>query len=70
MNDHKVSFYNSIKETNPIESTLISSIFEDIKVGRWKNEVLATRIDQLKKIELPCFTPSGIFAKRKKNKSR
>ena len=67
MNDHKVSFYNSIKETTPIESKLISSIFEDIKVGRWKNEVLATRIDQSKKNELPCFTPSGIFTKRKKN---
>jgi len=67
MNELKVSFYKSVKDTTPLESVFFSTIYDWIKSERWKDLVLASRKDKLKKAELPCFTPSGVFKQRNKH---
>jgi hypothetical protein len=62
--NYLISFFDNLKNVTPIRSIELSTLFELIKVGRWKPEIENCRIDLSKKKELPCFTPTGVFKQR------
>jgi hypothetical protein len=59
-----VTFFKGLRNTKPEANFELKDIFENIKTGKWKTEVLACREDLSKKDKLPCFTPTGIFNHR------
>lgn len=60
----KVTYFKSLRSTSPEKVTDLSEILEDIKSGKWRNQIQKCREDISKKNRLPCFTPTGVFNHR------
>lgn len=61
-----ISFFKRLTITTPEETIALEKILEDIRSDRWKKEIMACRENPELKMELPCFTPTGIFSHRSK----
>ncbi len=72
LEDLEVSLYASCKETKKVKDVNLFDILEDIRSGKFKNEIEKLRslkdtdqFDNFKR-SLPAFTPSGTFGEARK----
>jgi hypothetical protein len=59
-----VSFFENLRNINPIENLDIRQLLSSIQNGKWKKDIEKCQINKSWKKELPCFTPTGIFKQR------
>lgn len=62
----QISLYKNVKDTLSATSIHIDMFLDDIKNGRWLDDIIEYRAGRRKKETLPCVTLSGEFSKRNK----